>query len=124
MKEQVLKGRVIGGTGCSYERVDTFFGTNKWYGIPCSAVEKEGDRLGRIVHDYGFFKPGSSYSINTARANASVRYDSVRRQVLVLDGIPLCLVHILLIVVSKCITMAGMNTILTSRVLLERQIVL
>ena len=49
-------------------------------------MEKDGDPLGRVVHDYGYFKPGS-YSINAAHANTSVRYDSVRRRVLVLDGI-------------------------------------
>ena len=47
---------------------------------------KDGDSLGRIVHDYGYFKP-ESYPINAAHANTSVRYDSVRRRVLVLDGI-------------------------------------
>ena len=49
-------------------------------------MEKDGDPLGRIVHDYGFFKPGS-YSVNAAHADTTVRYDSIRRRVLVLDGV-------------------------------------
>ena len=85
MKEQVLKGRVFGCPRWSCKRVDSFFGTNYWYGIPCSAADK-GDRLGRIFHDYSYFKPGS-YSISAAHANTSVRYDSVRRRVLDLYGI-------------------------------------
>ena len=85
MKEQVLKGQVIGDPGWSCKRVDSLFGTNKWYDIHCSAADK-GDRIGRIVHDYSYFKPGS-YSISAARANTSVRYDSVKRRVLELDGI-------------------------------------
>jgi len=38
------------------------------------------------VHDYGFYQRGS-YSINAAHANTSVRYDSIRRRVIVLEGV-------------------------------------
>ena len=65
LREQVLQGKMIGGPGWSIEKVTEFFGNRQWYGIPCSAVEKDGDPLGRIVHDYGFYKR-SSYSINSA----------------------------------------------------------
>ena len=77
---------MIGGPGWSTEKVTEFFGNRQWYGIPCSAVEKDGDPLGRIVHDYGFYERGL-YSINAAHANTSVRYDSIRRRVIVLEGV-------------------------------------
>ena len=57
-----------------------------WCGIPCGATEKDGDPCGRIVHDYGFFLPGS-YSVNAAHADTSVRYDSIRKRVRVLDEV-------------------------------------
>ena len=56
---QVLQGKMIGGPGWSTEKVTEFFGNRQWYGIPCSAVEKDGDPLGRIVHDDRFYKRGS-----------------------------------------------------------------
>ena len=59
MKEQVMQGKMIGGPGWSVEDVREFFGGRQWYGVPCGAVEKEGDPLGRIVHDYGFYRRGS-----------------------------------------------------------------
>ena len=86
MRKQVLLGKVIGGPGWSSEHVTNFFGGQGWYGIPCSAVEKDGDPIGRVVHDYGFYQRGS-YSINAAHSNTSVRYDSIRRRVLVLDKV-------------------------------------
>ena len=66
--------------------MDSFFKGKGWYGIPCGAVAKDGDPLGRIVHDYGYFKKGS-YSINAAHADTSVRYDSIRRRVLILRDV-------------------------------------
>ena len=77
---------MIGGPGWSSQKITEFFGSKQMYGIPCSAVAKDGDPLGRVVHDYGFYKRGS-YSINAAHADTSVRYDSFRRRVQVLDGI-------------------------------------
>ena len=49
-------------------------------------MEKDGDPLGRIVHDYGFYQRGS-YSVNAAHADTSTRYDSVRKRVLTLDRV-------------------------------------
>ena len=66
--------------------MDSFFRGKGQYDIPCGAVEKDGDPLGRIVHDYGYFKKGS-YSINAAHADTSVRYDSIRRRVLILRDV-------------------------------------
>ena len=85
-RKQVLEGRMIGGPGWTCQRVTSFFDDRQWYGIPCGAVEKDGDPLGRVVHDYGFFKRGS-YSINAAHDNTRVRYDSIRKRVLVLRDI-------------------------------------
>ena len=53
MAKQVLAGNMIGGEGWSAHDVRDFFGGREFYGIPCSATEKGGDPLGRIVHDYG-----------------------------------------------------------------------
>ena len=86
MRNQILQGKMIGGPGWTSDHVTAFFGNRQWYGIPCSAVVKDGDPLGRIVHDYGYFIPGS-YSVNAAHADTSVRYDSIRRRVQVLDGV-------------------------------------
>ena len=44
MEEQVLLGRMIGGPRWESHHVTDFFGGRGWYGIPCSAVEKEGAR--------------------------------------------------------------------------------
>ena len=77
---------MIGGPGWTCQRVTSFFGGRQWYGIPCGAVEKDGHPLGRVVHDYGFFQHGS-YSINAAHDNTSVRYDSIRKRVLVLRDV-------------------------------------
>ena len=42
--------------------------------------------MGRIVHDYGYYVPGS-YSVNAAHANTSVKYDSMRKRVLTVDKV-------------------------------------
>ena len=42
--------------------------------------------MGRIVHDYGYYVPGS-YSINAAHANTSVKYDSIRKRLLTIDKV-------------------------------------
>ena len=49
-------------------------------------MEKDGDPLGQIVHDYGFYQNGS-YSINAEHSDTSTRYDTVRRRVMVLDRV-------------------------------------
>ena len=42
--------------------------------------------MGRIVHDYGYYVPGS-YSVNASHANTSVQYDSIRKRVLIVDKV-------------------------------------
>ena len=59
MKKQVLLGKIIGGPGWNAQDVTRFFGGLGFYGIPSSAVEKNGDPYGRIVHDYGYHEKGS-----------------------------------------------------------------
>ena len=85
-KEEVLCGRMIGGPGWTVEVVRSFFGGANFYGIPCSAVEKGGDPLGRIVHDYGFH-PRESYSVNATHSSTSVRYLSVRERVGLVENV-------------------------------------
>ena len=57
-----------------------------FYGIPCSAVAKGGDPLGRIVHDYGYYQTGS-YSVNATHSCTSVRYLSFKEVAKILDGV-------------------------------------
>ena len=47
-----------------------------FYGIPCSAVPKDGDLLGRIIHDYGYYEQGS-YSVSAAHSSTCVEYIKV-----------------------------------------------
>ena len=63
-----------------------FFGGKNFYGIPCGATEKDGDPMGRIVHDYGHYKKGS-YSINATHSSTSVRYLSFRERVGILQNV-------------------------------------
>ena len=86
MAVQVRQGKMIGVPGWSSIHVSGFFGGDRWYGIPCGATEKDGDPLGRIVHDYGYHKT-NSYSINAAHSDTSVRYDSIRKRVRILENI-------------------------------------
>ena len=86
MAEQVQKGRMIGGPGWTSSHISEFFGGDCWYGIPCGATEKDSDPLGRIVHDYGYYRT-NSYSINAAHSNTSVKYDSIRKRVRLLANI-------------------------------------
>ena len=71
--KQVVAGKMIGGRGWTESDVRRFFGGRDFYGIPCSATEKGGDPLGRIVHDYGYF-PTRSYSVNATHSCTSVKY--------------------------------------------------
>ena len=86
MKKQVEAGKVIGGPGQSSRQVDNFFGRQGFYCIPCSAVEKNGDPYGRIVHDYGFYTRGS-YSINAAHSCTRVVYNNTKQVAAILDGV-------------------------------------
>ena len=47
---------------------------------------KDGDPLGRIVHDYGYYK-ANSYSVNAAHSSTSVKYDSIRKRVRILEKV-------------------------------------
>lgn len=48
---EIKKGRMIGGVGWTSEIVEWFLGT-PFYTVPCGAVPKNDDPLGRIIHDY------------------------------------------------------------------------
>ena len=86
MKMEVLCGRLIGGPGWTSETIRWFFGGAEFYGVPCSATEKNGDPRGRIIHDYGFF-PRGSYSINAAHSSTTVRYPAVKERVEILQDV-------------------------------------
>ena len=47
---------------------------------------KDYDTFGRIVHEYSYYKHGS-YSINAAHSDTSVRYDSIRKRVRLLENV-------------------------------------
>ena len=64
--------------------VRDFFGGAGFYGIPCTATSKDGDPLGRIVHDYGYH-PEGSYSINSAHSCTSVKFLSLYEISTILD---------------------------------------
>ena len=63
-----------------------FFGGQGFFGIPCGAVEKDGDPLGRIVHDYGFYRRGS-YSINAAYSCTRVKYNTTYEVACILKNV-------------------------------------
>ena len=86
MREQVLLGKMIGGPGWTPKTVRDFFGGKNFYGVPCGAVEKDGNPLGRIVHDYGYYKRGS-YSINAAHSSTSVKYLSFKERAVILKNV-------------------------------------
>ena len=87
MKKQVLLGKMIGGQGWSSQDVKNFFGGRGFYGIPCSAVEKNGDPFGRIVHDYGYHEK-SSYSVNATHSSTSVTYLTFKETATIIEDIP------------------------------------
>ena len=86
MKKQVETARMIGGPGWSAGDVTRFFDGREFYGIPCSAIEKDGDPLGRIVHDYGFYILGS-YSVNATHSCTRVIYHTTQEVTEILDGV-------------------------------------
>ena len=63
-----------------------FFAGQEFYGIPSGAVEKDGDPLGRIVHDYGFYVRGS-YSINATHSCTSVIYNTTFEVASILENV-------------------------------------
>ena len=71
---EVGLGRMIGGRGWTRKVVREFLG-RPFYIIPCGAVPKGGDPLGRIIHDYSY--PSKTRgSVNSALINTSVEYIS------------------------------------------------
>ena len=64
----------------------SFFGGRGFYGIPSGAVPKGDDPLGRIVHDYGFYRKGA-YSVNACHSCTRVRYNTTKEVASILDGI-------------------------------------
>ena len=67
-------GRMIGGLGWTRGIVEQFLG-KPYYTIPCGAVPKNEDPLGRIIHDYSY-PSAKQGSINSALINTSVEYIS------------------------------------------------
>ena len=67
-------------------KVQEFFGGRGFYGIPCGAVEKNGDSLGRIVHDYGFY-PRGSWSVNSIHSSTAVVYNTTKQNAIILEGL-------------------------------------
>ena len=71
---EVRLGRMLGGVGWTREVVERFLGS-PFYTIPCGAVPKNQDPLGRIIHDYSY--PSAKYgSVNAALINTSIEYNS------------------------------------------------
>ena len=86
MKSQLVQGKMIGGPGWTAELVKKVFGGRNFYGVPCGAVEKDGETLGRIVHDYGYYRKGS-YSINAAHSSTSVKYLEFKELAIILKNV-------------------------------------
>ena len=85
MKAEVLAGRMIGGPGWTSARVREFFGGQNFYGIPCGAVPKDDDPIGRIIHDYGYY-PRDSFSVNATHSSTSVVYTSFTERMQLFEG--------------------------------------
>ena len=86
MAEQVRAGKMLGGPGWTAAKIRRFFGGRGFYGIPSGAVPKGDNPLGRIVHDYGYYKRGS-YSINAAHSNTSVTYMKTQERIRLLEHV-------------------------------------
>ena len=71
---EVKLGRMLGGVGWTRKVVEQFLG-KPFYTIPCLAVPKNSDPLGRIIHDYNF-PSAIQGSVNSALINRSVEYIS------------------------------------------------
>ena len=71
---EIKLGRMIGGRGWTKKTVKWFLG-GSFYEIPCGAVPKNGDPLGRIIHDFSF-PSATQGSVNSALINTSVQYIS------------------------------------------------
>ena len=54
--------------------------------MPCGATEKDGNPMGRIVHDHGHYKQGS-YSFNAAHSSTSVKYLTFVERAMILENV-------------------------------------
>ena len=71
---EIKRGRMLGGLGWTRSVVEKVLG-RPFYTIPCGAVPKNHDPLGRIIHDYSF-PSATQGSINAALVNTSIQYIS------------------------------------------------
>ena len=84
-KNEVEKGRMLGGVGWTRKRVENFLG-KKGYVIPCGAVPKDGDKNGRIIHNYSY-PLKSALSVNSALTNTSTEYITFKKRVALLADV-------------------------------------
>ena len=79
LTSEVRKGRLLGGPGWTREVVRDFLGKD-FYVIPCGAVPKNDNPVGRIIHNYSYPSP-KEHSVNSALVNTSVAYISFKERV-------------------------------------------
>ena len=79
MSSEVKKGRMLGGQGWTATQVKKFLG-QEFYVIPCGAVPKNDNPVGRIIHNYSY-PDAKVASVNSALVNTSVTYISFRERV-------------------------------------------
>ena len=83
-KKEVTFGRMIGGPGWTPAMVTNFL-SSSFYTIPCGAVPKGDDPLGRIIHNYSHKFAGRS--INDSLMDNSVHYISFKERVALLQHV-------------------------------------
>ena len=76
---------MLGGVGWTRKRVENFLG-KKVYVIPCGAVPKNGDKNGRIIHNYSY-PHKSALSVNSALTNTSTEYITFKKRVALLADV-------------------------------------
>ena len=83
-EKEVTFGRMIGGPGWTPAVVANFL-SSSFYTIPCGAVPKGDDPLGRIIHNYSHKFAGRS--INDSLVDNSVHYISFKERVALLQHV-------------------------------------
>ena len=79
---EIEKGRMLGGVGWTRKKVEDFL-KRKVYVIPCGAVPKNGDKNGRIIHNYSYpYK--NALSVNSALVDTSTEYITFKQRVALL----------------------------------------
>ena len=73
---------MLGGVGWTRKKIENFL-KKEVYVIPCGAVPKNGDKNGRIIHDYSY-PHKNSLSVNSALVNTSVEYITFKQRVALL----------------------------------------